>query len=458
MPDRLAALQHRIWIIMNDTLTAVQPARLFRALGGEAGQVPLPGGGVWPPVPVASLPVLAIGKAACAMTAAAIRHFHPLPLHGLTVTKTGHGQPLPGFQLREASHPVPDQTSLAAAQICLDWIANDLPPHGPLLVLLSGGASALFCAPAAGLSLADKMETNRLLLASGAGIQEINTVRKHLSAVKGGQLAVRLQDHAVLTLAISDVPGDAPDIIGSGPTVPDPSTFAGALDVLNRYHLFGRIPPAARQRLESGLRGEVEETPKPGTPLFCNKPFRILGGLQDALQAARRTATRLGCRVIQLESRDHDGVESCVMHHLQALNDRLHQAIPAEAEDMSAGKSGPSAVCLISGGEAAVRVTGPGTGGRNQEFILRLALALDGRPENILAISFGTDGTDGPTPAAGASCTPATCSRARAMGLDPLDFLARQDSFHFFQALGDSIITGPTGTNVMDVRIILAAV
>ena len=361
---------------------------------------------------------------------------------GLINTKYGHLARAKRIELHECGHPVPDaagvEGSRRIAALAADATAEDL-----LIVLISGGASALMPLPADPITLEEKQATTRLLLASGAAIQEINAVRKHVSSIKGGQLARLAAPATVVALMLSDVIGDALDVIGSGPTAPDESTFKTAWKVIEKYELQDRIPGVVRHRLEAGLLGEIEETPKAGNACFRRVQNVIVGSNRLAVDAAAQTARERGYRPVVLstliegETRDVAG---------------MHAAILREA--IASGRPARPPVCFISGGETTVTLRGEGLGGRNQEFALACALALDKVPAAV-ALSGGTDGSDGPTDAAGAIADGHTLQRARLAGLDAAEFLARNDSYRFFDALGDLIRTGPTGTNVMDVRLML---
>ena len=312
-----------------------------------------------------------------------------------------------------------------------------------VICLISGGGSALLAAPADGITLEDKQEVTRLLLACGATIHEINAVRKHLSLVKGGGLARLAQPATVVSLILSDVVGDNLDVIASGPTVPDSSTFHQAAEVLYRYEIWHQIPPRVRERVQKGMAGEVEETPKPQEPFFERCHWELMGSNLQALLAARQEAERQGYSSLILSA----GVEGETREVA-----KVHAAMAREALRSDNPLAPPA--CLLSGGETTVTLRGKGRGGRNQEFVLASAIALEG-VEGVVVLSGGTDGTDGPTDAAGAIADGQTIARARTVGLDPEDHLHRNDSYPFFEALGDLLITGPTRTNVMDVRIVL---
>jgi hydroxypyruvate reductase len=386
--------------------------------------------------------VLAGGKAAGAMAEAAEQHYLGARglaadrLTGIAVTRRGYGRPTLCIQMVEAGHPVPDEAGLAAAGRTLAF-ADSAGADDLVLVLLSGGASANWVKPATGVTFKDKRALTRALLASGATIHEINTVRKHLSRIKGGRLAARAAPARVITLAISDVPGDDPSVIGSGPTVPDASTLADALAVLARRNI------ATPDSIAAALADPANETPKPGDPAFDRTTFQIVARPADALAAAADAARAAGIEPTVLGA-DLEGEarEIAAAHAAQAL------ALAA------AGRR----ALLLSGGELTVTIRGTGRGGPNQEYALALALALQGAP-GISALAADTDGTDGGAGSvadpAGAFIDPTTLARAAALGLDPARFLADNDSTAFFERLGDLVRSGPTCTNVNDFRAVL---
>ena len=312
-----------------------------------------------------------------------------------------------------------------------------------VVCVISGGGSALLVAPAEGVTLEDKQEVTRLLLACGADIHDINTVRKHLSRAKGGWLARCAHPATVVTLILSDVIGDDLNVIGSGPTVPDPSTFADAQGVFKKFDIWERVPSSVKDRIQLGLKGNIQDTPKSSDVAFQRCYAELVGTNIQALIAAGKEAERQGYRALILSST----VEGEAREVVKVLT-----AIAKEVR--SSGNPFPPPACILWGGETTVTLQGDGKGGRNQEFALAAALIIDGL-ENVVVLSAGTDGTDGPTDAAGAIADGTTVTRAKAKGLDPLDYLRRNDSYHFLQALGDLVITGPTRTNVMDVYMVL---
>lgn len=388
-----------------------------------------------PPPPKGRTLVIGAGKASAAMARALERHW-PAELEGLVVTRYGYAVPCERIEIVEAAHPVPDDAGLAAARRMLELVAN-LSENDLVICLISGGGSSLLPLPAPGIALDDKQAVNRALLKSGASISEMNCVRRHLSAIKGGRLAAACYPARVVNLLISDVPGDDPRDIASGPTVGDPTTCADALEIVRRYRI--ELPPAARDLLESG-RGE---TVKPGDPRLARVSTTLVATPQMALQAAAKVAAAAGYTplilgdAIEGEAREVGKVMAGI-----ALHVRRHRQPVA------------SPCVLLSGGETTVTVRGTGRGGRNVEFLLSLAIALGGEP-GIFAVAGDTDGVDGQEEIAGAFVSPDTLSRAWANGIPPRERLDDNDGHTFFEALGDALVTGPTLTNVNDFRAVL---
>lgn len=358
------------------------------------------------------------------------------PLSGLVITRYGHGLPLQHIELVEAAHPVPDAAGREAAQRVLDMMQG-LSSDDLVLCLISGGGSALLALPTDGITLENKQAINKALLRSGANIGEMNCVRKHLSAIKGGRLAAAASPARVVTLLVSDVPGDDPSVIASGPTVADPTNFADALAILHKYRI--EEPKAVLEH----LRAAQNETPKPDDPRLERTETIMLATAQDALDAAAAKAEAAGYQPVILgnsiegESREvalvHTGIAQQVAQHGQPV---------------------PAPCVLLSGGETTVTVRGTGRGGRDAEFLLALAVALNGHPR-IHAIACDTDGIDGTEDNAGALVAPDTLERAAAIGLNAKESLTNNDGYAFFGALDDLVITGPTRTNVNDFRAIL---
>jgi hydroxypyruvate reductase len=377
--------------------------------------------------------VVGAGKAAAAMARVVEDHWKGA-LSGLVVTRYGYGVPCLKIEAIEAAHPVPDARGRAAAGRMLE-IVRGAGPDDLVLCLMSGGASALLVLPAPGVSLEDKQAVTRDLLRSGATIHEINCVRKHLSAIKGGRLAAATKAR-VLTLAISDVVGDDPSVIGSGPTVPDPSTFADARAILAKYEI---VPPAT---IRAHLEAAADETPKPGDPRLARAEYKLVATPKDALAAAAARAKERGIEPIVLG----EGIEG-EARAVAAEHARL-------ARETAADKARAKPCVILSGGELTVTVTGRGSGGPSTEYALALALALEGA-RRIHALAADTDGIDGSEDNAGAFVAPDTLARARDFTLDAARCLAGNDAYSFFRALGDLLVTGPTHTNVNDFRAIL---
>lgn len=391
-----------------------------------------------PPPPKGRTMVVGAGKAAAAMARAVDAHW-PIdkPLTGLVVTRYGYGVgPLKRIEVVEASHPVPDAAGQAAAARMLDLVRG-LGPDDLVLCLISGGGSALLSLPAPGITLAEKQALNRALLNCGATIHDMNCVRKHLSAIKAGRLAAAAAPAQVVSLIISDVPGDDPSVIASGPTVPDATTLEDAKAVLRRY---GIVVPDS---VEAVLNDERAETPKPGAEAFARNVVRIIAAPQASLEAAAAVAEKARFRPLILG----DSIEGEASEVGRVMAGIARQVVVH-------GQPVPAPCVLISGGETTVTVHGKGRGGRNVEFLLALAVGLDGLP-GVFAIAGDTDGVDGAEEIAGAIVTPDTLERARRLGVNAKASLADNDGHGFFGKLGDQVITGPTLTNVNDFRAIL---
>ncbi|HEY8956342.1 glycerate kinase [Chitinophaga sp.] len=421
-------------------VAAVHPQRLIRKnvqvipatrvinISGDSYAIPAHAG-VW---------IMGAGKAAAAMAQELENilagHF---PLQGLVVTKYGHALPLQQVELVEAGHPVPDEQSVAASVKLLEMAAK-VQPSDLVIFLLSGGASALLADVPVHSSLTEVQQLFEALLKSGADIREMNTVRKHLSGIKGGQLAKNIYPATLCTIVLSDVVGDDLSVIGSGPTVADPSTFADTMEVLRKYHLTEKISTPLLQHIENGVAGRIPETPKPGDSSLLHTHNYLTGTNRIALEAAAEKARELGYHPILLSDR--------VTGEVHAVADRLVQT--------ALEYNGPLPACLLAGGETTVQVTGNGLGGRNQQLALAAGIALAHYP-SLTFLSGGTDGSDGPTNAAGAIVDASTIKNAEKMQLDPNSFLQQNDAWHFFSKAGGLMITGPTQTNVMDLMIML---
>ena len=388
-----------------------------------------------------AIDVVAVGKAARAMLIAATDATASLPLrHLLGVSpRPGAGLP-PGARWYASAHPVPDPHSVVAARAVLD-IASTGDAADLFILLLSGGASALMAMPAEGISLPDKRRASELLLKEGVEVHALNTVRKHLSAIKGGQLAAAARG-AVLTLAVSDVVGDDLSAIGSGPTVPDATTFGDAIRILDQHGGRDQYPAAVVARLTDGVAGRVAETPKPGDSRLARSTALVIGGSRTAVDGARAAAERLGYDVYVIDA-------PLVGEAREAGRQLLDTA-----SRVMRGRTGP--LCILAAGETTVRVSGAGKGGRNQECALAMAEGVGRLAPEAVAASVGTDGVDGPTDAAGGMVDSTTLARAEALGIgSPMKYLNENNSYAFFEALGDLIRTGPTDTNVGDLQIIL---
>ncbi len=405
------------------------PSEGFR-FGDEPPVFPFPGEG-------GRIRVLGAGKAAGSLARALESVLSGREYTGRILVKHGHGVPLSRVVVEEAGHPLPDEAGLRGTERLLVEL-EDGRPEDRIFFLLTGGASALLVAPAEGITLDDKIRTTELLLRSGADIRELNAIRKHLSRVKGGRLAEKAAPASILALVVSDVIGDDLSSIGSGPAVADPTTFEDCIQIVARYGIEEKLPRSVRARLEAGARGRLPETPKPGDPALAGARHVILASNRLSLQAARARASALGFEAEIFQADMVGNVHEVAREYAARLKELARKG----------GK--PSA--LLAGGELTLVVKGSGLGGRNQEFALACALHLNGT-KGALVLAAGTDGTDGPTDAAGAFADGDTVSRARKMGLVPDAILVNNDSYRFFDRLGDLLKTGPTGTNVNDLVI-----
>lgn len=382
------------------------------------------------------------GKAAASMAAALEGVLETRITQGVITTKYGYGTPLKSISVTEAGHPIPDEAGVFGSQRILDLL-DGAGEHDLVLCVISGGGSALLPLPVDGISLTDKQKTTQALLDCGADIHQINTIRKHISEIKGGRLAEAAFPASLVTLVLSDVVGDDLDVIASGPTVPDRSTFADCMKIVEQYDLSESFPSQVMAHLREGAAGRCPETPKPSDPIFEKTHVRIIGSAALSLFAAREKAKNLGYSAIILssfiegETRDVAKVHAAIAKEIRASGNPV--SVPA---------------CVISGGETTVTIRGDGLGGRNMEFVLAAAVEIEGM-DGITFLSGGTDGTDGPTDAAGAVADGSTVARAREKGFNAARYLANNDSYHFFEATGDLLMTGPTMTNVMDLRIFL---
>lgn len=386
--------------------------------------------------------VAGAGKASAAMAREVEQRLGSRIHDGVVVTKYGHGLPLKYCRVMEAGHPVPDAKGAAGAAALLDMVSQ-AGPDDLVLCLISGGASALTPAPAKGISLADKQDTTRRLLGCGATIHEINTIRKHLSKIKGGQLCAAANGARVVSLILSDVIGDDLDIIGSGMTAPDTGNFQDCQTILARHRLWETVPEPVRNQIVAGIEGTVTDTPKPGNPIFSRVTNQVVGSLSDALSAAETKARHLGFTPVVLSSM------------IQGEAREAAKVLCAIAREVrQSGRPAKPPACLLCGGETTVTIRGNGTGGRNMELALAGAMALQGM-SGIMLLSAGTDGTDGPTDAAGAFADGNTVSRSQGLGLSAEKHLNENNAYPFFKALDDLLVTGPTRTNVMDMQVLL---
>jgi hydroxypyruvate reductase len=382
------------------------------------------------------------GKATAPMAMALEEIFGDRLHKGMISVKYGFAEKLRITEIVEAGHPVPDENGVEGARKILDFL-RDAGERDLVFSLISGGGSALLCQPAGSINLSEKQELTRALLACGASIDEINTVRKHISSSKGGQMARAAFPATVVNLMLSDVVGDRMDVIASGPFVPDGSTFKDAWEIIKRYDLKD-ISASIDEHLRAGLERRTPETPKGDDRVFESVSNLIVGSNMLALEAGRGKAQDLGYETLILSSMVEGETKEVA---------RVHSAIAKEV--LKTGRPIPPPACIISGGETTVTIRGKGLGGRNQEFCLAAALDLATLPPRVVILSGGTDGNDGPTDAAGAVVDPLTVMRGRDVGVEALQFLENNDSYHFFEKTQDLLMTGPTRTNVMDVRLVL---
>ena len=432
----------RIW---KAALRAVDPEFAIRRIVKRDGSLLRIDGTSFDLKKTRKLWVLGAGKAAAPMGRAVEKILGRYLAGGILATKYGHSLPLTMLDVVEAGHPLPDANSLASAERIVSLIKSNIRPEDFVLCLLSGGASSLLVSPPEGITLQDKLVCTRLLLRNGADIYELNAVRKHLSSIKGGGFARLLAPARIAVLILSDVVGDDPVTIASGPLAPDPTTFGDCLEIFRKLGIREQIPPAVKQRFELGAAGRIEETPKRGDPAFQGIESFIIGSNAQACTAAAQTAKHLGYHVQVLTSRlEGDNGEAA----------RFHMSVAGEIVSRRRPVRRPA--CLISGGETTVKVRGKGKGGRNQEFALHCVRPLACLPAPCLVASLGTDGTDGPTDAAGAVADNSTLTRSLKYGARFLEeSLNDNDSYSFFNRLGDLIVTGPTRTNVMDLHLVL---
>ena len=443
-PKSLQEMRQDAQAIFRAGVDAVAPEAAIRAHCRRDGQCLQVGTQIYDLARYKKVWIIGTGKAAAAMARTLEDMLGDRIAGGLITVKYGHLAPLHTVRVIEAGHPLPDANGCQGAREILA-LAAAAGPQDLVLCLISGGGSALLPLPGKGLTLEDKQAANRVLLSCGAAIHEMNTIRKHLSAIKGGRLAAAVHPAALVTLVLSDVVGDDLDVIASGPTVPDPSTFTDALAIVDRYHIAAELPDAVVRYLKKGVTGELDESPKPGDKCFAQAHHLIVGSNRQCVQAARAEALKRGYHTLVL---------STLMEGETRDVARVHGAMGREI--LASGHPVPPPACLISGGETTVTLRGRGRGGRNQEFALAAALDIEG-VRDVVVLSGGTDGTDGPTDAAGAIVDGRTTARARTQGMDPRRYLEDNDAYPLFDRLGDLLRTGPTNTNVMDLRLVLAS-
>jgi len=386
--------------------------------------------------------IIGAGKAGASMALAMEEILDGFISEGFVNVKYGYTVALKKIRINEAGHPVPDESGSRGAEEMVRIVSNAM-EDDLVICLISGGGSALFPLPAPGISLNEKQEVTKNLLACGASINEINAVRKHISRIKGGQLARLSYPATLITFILSDVIGNPLDVIASGPTVPDSSTFDYVREILERYNLWNTLPITVRRHIDKGMRGEIPETPKKDEQVFSKTQNVIVGSNIQAVLAAAKEAKGCGYNTMVLSSFIEGETKDV---------SRVHAAIAKEI--LQSGNPVPRPACIVSGGETTVTIRGSGKGGRNQEFCLAASLDITGLDE-VVILSGGTDGTDGLTDAAGAICDGQTVNRALEKGMKALNYLLNNNSYHFFKGLNDLIITGPTNTNVMDLRLIL---
>ncbi len=425
-------------------LAAAEPRAAVRAAVQRTGDVLTTGGRSYDLSAYRRIVVIGAGKAGSAMTQELEALLGDRIAAGIVVVKRGGAQPVPRIRIIEAAHPVPDEAGVQAGHALLELVRsasnNDL-----ILCVLSGGGSALLVAPAGDITLTDQQAMTDLLLRAGCTINEINTVRKHCSLIKGGRLAEAANGATLITLILSDVVGSPLDVIASGPTVPDPTTYADALAVLDRYALRHQIPARVMAHLEAGQRGELPETPKPGSPVFSRSQYVLVGSVGQVCERAAVTATQMGLHPLILTT------------FLQGEAREVARVLVATAREVEInGRPVPRPACLIAGGETTVLVHGDGLGGRCQELALASALGISGHAGTTIA-ALATDGGDGPTDAAGAIVDELTVGEAARHGVDCALALTNNDAYHALAAAGSLVRTGPTGTNVNDLVLAIVA-
>jgi len=430
--------------IFQSGLQAVEPGKAVKNVCRREGEHFFIGKHDYDLSQIDNVYVLGAGKASAPMAAAIEEFLGKRIKGGIINVKYGHLAELRYIRLVEAGHPVPDENGEQGSGAILE-LAKAAGKDDLILCLMSGGGSALTPLPAQGLTLKDKQDTIKVLLACGATIHEINAIRKHTSMLKGGRLAQAAYPAALVSLILSDVVGDNLDVIASGPTVPDASSFPECMEIFNKYGIVEKLPDKVVDHIRMGIESMISETPKAGDPVFDRTQNLIIGSNMNAIRAAKRKAEILGYNTLILSSMI-EGETRDVAH--------VHGAIAREV--IKTGHPIEAPACILSGGETTVTITGQGLGGRSQEFSLAAAIDI-ADVDGVVVLCAGTDGTDGPTDAAGAIADTHTMSRAQSAGLNPHQFLTDNDSYHFFDQMNDLYKTGPTNTNVMDLRIVLVA-
>lgn len=442
MQNRIGSMRREARKIFFQSLQAVSPRKILSSILSIQNQSLRVGRRVYPLSRFRRILVAGAGKASAAMAADLENILGSRIKVGWVNVKYGHGRKLKRIQIQECGHPIPDEAGVEGARKIKEGISH-LREDDLLIFLISGGGSALLPCPVPEITLEEKQATTHALLQCGAAIQEINTLRKHLSLLKGGGLARIAYPATIISLILSDVIGDPLDAIASGPTVPDPTTFEDCAKILNRYELWGKIPSSVVSYIREGLARKREETLKKGDGAFKKVYNLVVANNLLAMKAAEKAAKALGYHTLILSSLVEGETREVA---------KVHAAIAKEV--LLSGNPVPPPACILSGGETTVTMKGNGKGGRNQEFALAAAMEIAGWRE-IVILSAGTDGTDGPTDAAGAFADGQTVNRGKNKDLDPWSYLERNDSYHYFEKIKGLFITGPTGTNVMDLRILL---
>ena len=441
-PPDLRASKALVLDLIHAALEAVEPAAAVRRHVRREGQILFAGEKSFDLAEIENIYVVGAGKAAAPMAVAIEEILGDRIADGVVNVRYGHTAPTRKIRINQAGHPIPDDKSVQGAREILE-LCQRAGPRDLVICLISGGGSSLMVLPVDGITLSDKRRLTNALLRSGATIKEMNAVRKHLSLVKGGNLLRAAQPAEVVTLVMSDVVGSPLDVIASGPTVPDTTTYADARAAFATHALEDQVPAAIREVLARGAAGELPETPKPGDPIFARTHNLVVGSNEIAARALMRRAQARGLNALLLST------------FIEGEAREVGIVLAAIAREICAtGQPLPRPACLVGSGETTVSVRGRGRGGRNQELALAAAPLIEGL-KDTLVVGFATDGVDGPTDAAGAIAHDATCQRARQLGLDPAHYLADNDSFHFFEQLGDLIVTGPTNTNVADIMFVL---